>query len=158
MEAKQTFVVAREKWMRGGSSDTALLTLDGMRCCLGFVAAQCGIADDRITTIAEPLDIDDALGLVPDENAKHPLVELSRELDDDGYCSVSAQNTELSGDAIEINDSPSIDDAEREKRLSAAFTKHGYAIEFVDTREQLEARLAELRATPLQRGEKGPGR
>jgi hypothetical protein len=41
-----TYTVSRKTWYRGKTDeDSSLLRPDGQRCCIGFVAEQCGVSD-----------------------------------------------------------------------------------------------------------------
>jgi hypothetical protein len=137
---KQTFVINRQQWIRGEDEPvktTRLWTSHNRGCCLGHVALQCGMAKDRLLDLSEPFEV------VERGSDAVDIIDLLIDRDTGCY-----GNSDLAGAAMTINDSKHIDDAKRESRLVDLFASHGYAIEFVDTAEQLDARLAELRSKP----------
>jgi hypothetical protein len=102
------FIVDRRTWYRGqGSATSALLRGDGARCCIGFVGAQCGV-DDELMRFA------DAAWNAPSTAWPAWILRVR----DVRAC-------------YEINDDPTIADAEREKLLAETFALHGDEIEFV---------------------------
>jgi hypothetical protein len=104
------FTVDRKTWLRGGGpQDSYLLTPDGMRCCIGFVAQQCGVADEDILNIVTISHI-----AKKDNRSKFP------EWMDDR---VSL--------AYVINDRREISEDDREAQLKDLFLKNGDEIEFV---------------------------
>lgn len=50
------FTINREEWVRGGE-DAALLLSDGRMCCLGIAAKACGLSDDVLLDVGEPVEI-----------------------------------------------------------------------------------------------------
>lgn len=117
------FVVRREKWMRGlNKYDTRLLDDDGKMCCLGFVCVQCGMAPETIHDLGTPEDVASY-----DCGSPEPVTGVLGFYDDERgrWC-----DNALTRDAISINDDGDIDDAERERRLSELFAKHGYEMVF----------------------------
>lgn len=126
-EPKKRFVVERSKWLRGDSIISRLLDSRGHMCCLGFCASQLGVGDDALLDVGEPRDIDphdvafDAVDGV--------LVDI---YESDDIENVERRNSKLANRAIDINDSPEINDADRESLLSKLFAKHGYELTFVD--------------------------
>jgi hypothetical protein len=110
-----TFVVQRSKWLRGAFGEAStLLNAQGRSCCLGFVARQCGVADERMLNKHRPSDTreTDRLGGV--------LVKLT-----DGT------DTALTRTAMAINDSGVFNDPEREAQLTQLFKRAGYTLRFV---------------------------
>lgn len=109
------FTVERATWMRGAGTST-LLSTGGCRCCLGFVAKQCGISDAYLLRKATPPSLSK-------ENRK--LLPQWLFTEDSFFSSEDGLN------AMEINDSYVYSDAEREEKLKEIFTKHGDEIEFI---------------------------
>ncbi len=109
------FVVDRRTWYRGfGRDESMLLREDGKRCCIGFVAKQCGVADAYIENIG-------AISVLnPEDRAKFPIWMKTTS---------KMQNGTLQ-EAYIINDDKYMDDVEREQRLKALFAKYGDEIVF----------------------------
>jgi hypothetical protein len=104
------FIVDRRRWYRGQRGDLSrLLTSHGTRCCIGFVAQQCGIEDSRI--LGRPT-VEDA---GPD--SRWPI-----------WMRVPAKVEA----AYLANDSVNLTDGEREAALKAIFAEHGDEIEFIN--------------------------
>lgn len=60
------FTIKREKWRCGidgihknGKGKTKLINQKEYKCCLGFIAEQCGIEHEKIRNISDPIDIKD---------------------------------------------------------------------------------------------------
>jgi hypothetical protein len=127
-ERPTEFVVQRSKWLRGGESAySCLLTTAGHRCCLGFVASQCGVPDGALLKRSTPSVIDCRPGHVLTTRIS-PLLLSLREDQEDGH--EYLVDSPLSEAAIAINDDGSITEAEREAQLTALFAEHGYALRF----------------------------
>lgn len=115
----ERFVVSRARWMRG-QEDAQLLDNHDRMCCLGFVCEQRGLPREMLLGTPDPG------WLMPGETG--PV---------DGLLTVRGATgtprdrcTALASDAIVVNDDDEIDDAERERRLSALFAAHGYEMVF----------------------------
>lgn len=109
------FVVDRRTWYRGkGERWSRLLTPKGMRCCIGFVGAQCGIPD---SDLLRKKAIFGYLGILVNGEWPAWIIGCGTGSADLGY-------------AYEINDNPSIDDATRERRLKEIFANNGDEIVF----------------------------
>lgn len=112
-----TYTVSRKTWLRGiGSDDSRLLRPDGMRCCLGFVGAQCGIPDSKLLNHFNPYGV--PVGM----REKFPAWLLADEWSLSDTCF----------QAIETNDNENLTGSERESRLQAIFAAHGDEIIFTD--------------------------
>ena len=109
-----TFTVKRSKWYRGQGGDFSALLLrnDGKRCCIGFVGQQCGIPDKALLNRAVAFD-------VRDDRWPKWILEVNKSASTDIY------------EAYGVNDSATISDAERERRLKAIFKRNGDRIRFV---------------------------
>lgn len=119
MSETKTFVVNRSMWLRGRGARASYLLLDnGQRCCLGFVCAQLGVADEYLLNTPDPgWLMADAAGPI------HGVL---------ANVGTSARPNTLTMRAVVINDNKKISDPERERELAALFAEYGYAIEFVD--------------------------
>ena len=116
--ARVRFTVYRETWARGGHEGTRLLGEDGMRCCMGHLARDLGVADaaclDRSIT---PRRAYGAAGFQP---LPDPAV--------DRYLRVANSGASF----VAVNDDPSIPDGEREALLTEMFADQGIDVTFVD--------------------------
>jgi len=120
-EHGREFVVQRSKWLRGGKPHTFLLDGNGHMCCLGFVAAQCGVADNALRGVGAPRDIE--------------VEDVYRQLQGVLIRQLATRVTDwtdsaLADEAMTINDDSALTDAEREAQLTALFADHGYALRF----------------------------
>ena len=115
-------VIERDRWCRGGGDDTALLVADGPRrgtmCCLGFFGQACGIEASSLLNKKAPGSV---------HSAAWPEWLVQRR---DGETGVYQQNTQVGTDLVGFNDSESVDDQERESRITEIFAKHGVTVEF----------------------------
>lgn len=121
----KTVTVKRSNWRRGGSlidflvkyGRIRLLNDMGNKCCLGFASQQIGdLKDGDLLNRTYP----SSLGIV--------VKDLSEIVNGD------VENTEFSKEAVKINDSSIITDAEREAKLKELTIKHkcDFQFEFVD--------------------------
>lgn len=112
------FMVDRRTWYRGrGNENSKLLRADGQRCCIGFVAQQCGVADDSM------MDIGEVAGLKEDDQQKFPSwMQPNRG---------THEKNSVYG-AYSDNDDSMIDDATREAHLIKRFKEQGDEIEFTN--------------------------
>ena len=99
------FKIDRKVWLRGegGSRSRLLRPSDGMMCCLGQVALQCGYRPEDILNKQTP-----------------------------GAAGISLPITESEVAAMAENDLVHTSDYEKEQRLSAIFEYHGHTITFHD--------------------------
>lgn len=113
------FTVKRSKWLRGiGPDDSYLYNTESKKmCCLGFFACAVGHTKKQIADVADPYEV---------KNTKFPP-ELVMKVDDHERI-----NTEICKDLMEINDSTSISDAERESELKTTFRKAKITVSFED--------------------------
>ena len=110
-------VVKRSKWLRGAgpNGDSYLLHPTNRRmCCLGFLARAVGYKPCEIKGTHTPAYVKDP--------SKFPAAIVSG--DDD--------NTLLCDDMMDTNDSATLNDTQREYKLTRLFKKADIAITFVD--------------------------
>lgn len=119
------FAVQRHKWRCGGDGPSAhgfgttyLLNDEGYRCCLGFVAQQCGHTDSQIRRLGEPCE---------DRELSEVLV--TEVYDQSNECT-KVVNSALADKAVSINDEKELSRDERESRLIALFSYHGHELVF----------------------------
>jgi hypothetical protein len=114
------FTVRRSKWARGSEGgDAKLLNAQGNMCCLGFASCQISrIPKKKLLHACTPEEV---------FRGGSFLTDIQR---DDGEVSI-CDNT-LTNAAIEINDSLTLTDEDREKQLKALFRKHGVIVKFVN--------------------------
>ena len=121
MSGKIDVVVKRRTWARGSRLPTnRLLGSDGMRCCLGFVMQAEGYTDDELLGHSLParsaLECGRLTGLCVQWGDQESLVV----------------DTALADQAMGVNDSASLSDAERERRLLKLFKDSPYNLRFED--------------------------
>lgn len=112
METLLKFTVWRERWLRGERSAQSFLlrSSDGRMCCLGFACLAAGYKESDIRDISAPRMIDHDQHTVAADLLLKPRI----------------------ADAMEINDCLSIDDMERERRLTTVLASLGIEITFAD--------------------------
>ena len=117
----ERFTVKRSEWLRGlgvdedgGANGACLLDYSGKRCCVGFLAKECGIDDEYARN--EPILSTATSGC--SMNEEKPLKELCTTMNADGI--------------YKTNDDDSISDPAREALLTSKFAALGIAVEFVD--------------------------
>ena len=128
------FTIFRNKWLRGGKDGfgndegASLCTDDGQKCCLGHIMTQCGIKKIQLLDKGDPADV------LTDENGQgRPRVqsEQLRKAVNFLYNNSKGANTKLTEQAVSINDDHNIDDEERERQLTALFSKNKIRLTFV---------------------------
>jgi hypothetical protein len=118
------FIIDRSKWRNGYTSnyakglgyDTRLLNELGHMCCLGQICLQLGCTENDILNKLMPEDV---YSKTEEDKLKNVLLN-------DLGC-----NTDLSDDAMQINDCGSSTIKEKEKQLKKLFKEHGHTIKFV---------------------------
>jgi hypothetical protein len=127
MEIKQTFTIDCNTWRCGddgkyklGEGSTALLNKKGYMCCLGQVALQLDVHEADLLGKGEPdqLNIDIELLTIRYNNNKKKLSIIA--------------NSELSSDAMRINDSTESTVSQKMKELKELFNDNGYGLEFIN--------------------------
>lgn len=122
------FVVDRSKWRCGSIGDNAkglgnktyLLNKEGFMCCLGHCELQLGRSKKIIFNKSLPSNIFISLSI---NNDNDPFVFKNR------YGHVAS--SDLSHDAVAINDDYKLTTPERERKLKELFKKHGHTIKFI---------------------------
>ena len=107
------FIVKESEWYRG-KHGSKLLREDGKKCCIGFVAQQCGIADHAILNrSAIHMNPGDVLTGVPEWMKYEGWLENDISL------------------AYGANDDSLLTDDQRKAKLQAIFARNGDELEFV---------------------------
>ena len=108
-------VIDRAKWHRGkGGPGSKLITFDGKMCCLGFDALACGLKHDDINLRCDPAGTGFGIpGLVDITDAPLWSAEDRKQFMDSEVCR----------EMMEINDSESTTDEEREAALIESAAK-----------------------------------
>lgn len=107
------FVVNRKTWYRGqGTEYSKLLREDGTRCCIGFVAQQCGVPDHTIRNVGT---------IYYCSSSNYPWPAWFNE-------GLAVSLTE----AYIANDSLTLNEQQREQQITEIFVKHGDEIVFID--------------------------
>lgn len=125
MSDKIPIIIDRSKWRTGYTGDnqtgkgmTALVNQEGYCCCLGFISCQ-SMDHKDFYHFAEP---EDCKFEVPYLNYKY----VDKWDDDDFY-----KNTDLSKNAIEINDDVDTTPEEKELKLLELFADSPFKLSFV---------------------------
>lgn len=114
------FTVDRATWARGDANFSRLLTYAGNRCCLGFMAKQCGVPDSVILDVRSPSGLD--------ASDQQLLPKWLLDVDAERAQAGNSPNCYL---AMEANDHNQLSDQEREKKLKEIFAQNGDEIEFI---------------------------
>ncbi len=117
------FTVVRERWQRG-KSDGQLLSMQGTRCCLGFLGRACGFTDEEMLCMGLPeeLHYDD----FSPQTGSWPSSIVRFEADENGV-----HDTPLTSRIVKVNDDEWISDEGREQRLKELFREACIDVEFV---------------------------
>lgn len=117
------FTVDRRTWYRGkGSSSSVLLNDDDMRCCIGFVAEQCGIPDEKLANLKSLHSCTKNLEYIEPTTFPRWMNSVKSQ----GYASSDLM------EAYQTNDNRMINDDAREKQLIAIFARNGDELEFIN--------------------------
>jgi len=118
-----SFVIDRETWDRGGLRQTALLTDDNKRCCLGFYGEACGLSDSMQLNTADPGELDEA--------SKKTLKDAGGEwlFMQDEYCHRQSKAT---NDLIFENDNSVAKEEAREQNIARIFADNGVTVTFIN--------------------------
>ena len=120
--ATTEFTIDRETWRRGdrGLGLTLLLNPeDNTKCCLGFYASSCGLADEDIEERAVPISI--PTNIIPNE--MHWLLTST---------DFHRDHSEECGQLLAANDSGDIPETERESKIAEVFAKQGITVKFIN--------------------------
>lgn len=123
------FTIYRKSWRRSGDrhaeingvkqlGETKLLNDNNMFCCLGMIEIQTGVTPENIINIGCPEDVE-----FP-RTRQTSILACSR--------GGSVRDTKLTTKAMNINDSSSLAEEEREQQLTQLFAKKGHVLKFVD--------------------------
>lgn len=122
------FTIDRSKWRCGGDDrhkvgrgKISLLNASGFMCCLGQTCSQLGVKKKDLLNLAEPSEL---------QTDYSGLSDIFFNLVDEGWNRFFLKNTNLSHDAIDINDDDEIGQTERERKLKELFKSHGHQIKF----------------------------
>ena len=121
---KQVIEIDRSRWARkipGKRSyklfgETCLLNSRGNKCCLGFISSALGVEDHDLRDVGVPSSI------------KKEVFPLSVQVE--GTWCTYYENTELSTNAITINDNDEIAPKDKERLLKELFKDH-FTLKFV---------------------------
>ena len=117
----QRMIIRGSEWHRGGKSqmgcESLLLTDGGFRCCIGIHARVCGIPDEFIAGVGQPESMD----------PEH-VVECYLPWIRSGEQNMRTEESDIAGDAMDINDAPDTDDAEKITALRPIFAEIGVSI------------------------------
>jgi hypothetical protein len=124
--------IDRSEWRCGGDSynkrtnqgNTQLLGYKGMKCCLGFLALECGFSENQINNISNPCNLRSNLmtgsGLRLNDKQKSYFDKLMN----------GAYHSDFTHEAIGINDDYVLTDEQREKKLTKLFADNGIDLTF----------------------------
>ena len=141
----RTLTIKRSQWRRGGDTPelqihagtTHLLNQSGLMCCLGFDALACGVPRELLLDKNDPIDVYNFKAF-PAYFTKERFPMVDDVLTDPESGLADPDNEDITqsrivNEAIRINDSKDLSDAERETLLIPILKQLGYDIvEFVD--------------------------
>jgi hypothetical protein len=124
----EKLVIDRATWRVGGFKgarnirygNTELLNKEGMKCCLGFLATECGYTDKEIYGVVSPWELK-----THDLGDKEGYFDKLVSKDHEDF------HTDFGAHAIQLNDHSSLSDEERERDLKELFKKNGIDVEFI---------------------------
>ena len=126
-ERPSEFVVRRKTWQRGQSP--SLLRDDrGKQCCLGFVCEQLGVEHEAMQCVGTPGELVWA-GTGSIDPSDYPQL-MGVVVRDSTTALGHLVDSDLSSEAMSINDDDAITDAVREAQLTKLFKRYGYALRF----------------------------
>lgn len=109
--------IDRKEWSRGDNDSALLKVSDGKRCCLGFLAKECGYSDSDMLGTCTPASL--VYGRGKDNLFPGGLVKELRD-------------SHVTNALMRINDRSDLKDEEdREMRLAVLFKEIGIEVEFV---------------------------
>lgn len=117
------FTVERSSWDRGNGN--GMLVGPRGNCCLGFLGLACGMSEEDLREIGVPEETVEHCR--EDEGSMRWPKELVYWNDERGRY----RDRSCVGDIVDANDDARMDDAEREARLTALFSRIGIDVEFV---------------------------
>lgn len=120
-------LIDRATWIRGqGSTVSALLTPEGLKCCLGFAANACGFKDADLKGMLTPADLSYNL----DDHPNWMLLLEDSGSHDDGE-GIRVPDSKACNELMDTNDTLDLSEAEREERLALQMPKVGFRPIFV---------------------------
>ena len=115
------FEIDRSRWLRGGYPSFLLRRKDRKMCCIGLYLEACGVEEERLVDIADPMGV---MGLLPVEAHWLRQGEQEDKTPLDSYAASAL---------MWVNDQMNtITEAEREEAIRARFSSHGVEVTFVD--------------------------
>jgi hypothetical protein len=131
----EKLIIDRSKWRTGGDNipntgigKTRLLNEEGYMCCLGFACEQSGVPKDVLLNVASPSCLS--------EESEEFIHEYDEALLNSKLLSQEGKgffiNSDLSDDAMNINDSMSFTRDEREREIQELFGGYGIKVEFIN--------------------------
>jgi hypothetical protein len=115
-------VIVREKWLRGDDWHSTLRNDEGSMCCLGFYCRARRIPIKALIGHADPAGLDD--------KAVRKVPSLVCRVKDDEQGDEQFYNSSISVDLMDANDSATIRDSVREKRITRLFKKIDVEVTF----------------------------
>jgi hypothetical protein len=127
--------IVRSMWIRGGGQDSKLLREeDNKRCCLGFLAAACGLIDEAIREVAEPGNVSMTATDAASEEWTMHIATIVDDPDEEGYEDgpLVVQQLDLAERLIAVNDDAQLSEEDREDRIARLMSVAGVEVEYVD--------------------------
>lgn len=109
-------IIDRKTWYRGHQG-SRLLRHDGMKCCLGFYALACGMAEEKILNAASPFDV---IGWRDPDGKTEGQWLFDGPIDNSSSCQV----------LMTVNDDAN-DEEYRERLIAERFAQHGVKVKFI---------------------------
>lgn len=134
-KTERLLILDRVRWARGtstaGPANKLLSAINGSMCCLGYCMAQEGVPREVLLSQGEPAD---ALGACCEYSGPVPGYLVNA---DDEHWLFS--DTDLTGEAMSINDNSASTDEEKVTELNELFNLVGIRVVLVNTPEEVDA-------------------
>jgi len=107
-------IIDRSRWLRGESESYLFRPRDNKMCCLGFYGKACGLSEEQMSHQAFPSEVEGYMTKAP-------------------WLAKGADELRSVSDFLMLaNDSKSLSESDREKKIADIFAQHGVEVEFID--------------------------
>lgn len=115
-------IIDRKTWLRGSKESYLLRPKDGKKCCLGFLAEQCGIPTEFLHGKDSPVNL-----VVPGKRLPHGMGFLLKR-----YEPGKSTDSEACRALMYVNDYQGSTLQQREQKLTEMFANHGITVRFIN--------------------------